>query len=214
MTLANKLKTLREQKGLSQTALCKEIGISLSAYNKYETKYVRPSYDVLGKLADFYGLPIEALSKDDLSIEDIISKYRNTYEMEPYTVLPLVGIIRGGEPIYINQEQGEQEFADAKFGDGNHFMLKVQGDSMSPTIPDGAIAIIRKQDTAEEGQIVAFAVEGEYATLKRYYPQPDGSIILKGDNPKSFVYHISPEEIENGEAYIIGVCRTYKVNLY
>ena len=92
-------------------------------------------------------------------------------------------------------------------------MLRVNGNSMSPTIPDGSIAIIRVQDYAEPRQVVAFAMDGDYATLKRFYPQPDGSILLRGDNPEADSYLITKDQIQNGEAHILGIVRSYKVNL-
>lgn len=213
MNISEKLRTIRKEKGLTQVALCEKLGIPKSLYNKYEVRGVRPSYENLLKIADFYGIPLESLLVDDDNTSSIVNTYKNTYVLEPYTKLPVMGIIRAGQPICTDQGDYETEYADAQYGDGNHFMLKVQGDSMAPTIPNGSLAIIRKQDNAESGDVVAFALEGEYATLKRYYPQPDGSIILKGDNPQAFTYNITPEQLENGEAHILGICRSYKVNL-
>ena len=214
MILAEKLKAMRKEQGISQVALCEKIGVSTSLYNKYEKKNVRPPYETIMRIADYYGVPIESLLDDEQSVANIVNKYSNAYAAEPHTTLPVLGIIRAGQPICTEQGEYETAYADAKWGDGNHFMLKVLGDSMYPTIVDGAFAIIRKQDMADAGDIVAFALDGEYATLKRYYPQPDGTILLKGDNPKAFEYKISPEQLANGDAHFLGVCVSVKQDFH
>ena len=57
---------------------------------------------------------------------------------------------------------------------GEFFLLRTDGDSMiNAGISIGDRVLIRKQYYAETGQIVAALVEGENATLKRYYPEPE-----------------------------------------
>lgn len=210
--LSDRLKELRIQHGLSQVTLAEKLEISNSLYNSYEKRNVRPPYEILSKLAEIYGVSVDYILNPEDGRNNL-PPYKNVYPLEPYIKLPVLGVIRAGQPICTDQGDYDWEYADASYGDGNHFMLRIQGDSMSPTIPDGSIAIIRKQDTAEKGQIVAFAMDGEYATLKRYFPQPDGNILLRGDNPQAQVYLITPQMIANGDCHVIGVCRSYKVNL-
>lgn len=158
---------------------------------------------------------VYGVSVNDLySQSSYVTQYRNAYPLDPYIKLPIFGEIRAGTPINMEQgDTGEWEYADASYGDGQHFMLRVNGNSMSPTIPDGSMAIIRVQNYAEPKQVVAFAMDGDYATLKRYYPQSDGSILLRGDNPEADSYLITKDQIQNGEAHILGIVRSYKVNL-
>lgn len=193
---------------MSVSDFAKKLNISRQAvYGLF--KGANPSSDTVERLANLTGY-----SSDYILGRDAIPNYRNIYPLEPYIKLPIFGEIRAGTPINMEQgETGEWEYADASYGDGQHFMLRVNGNSMSPTIPDGSIAIIRVQDYAEPRQIVAFAMDGEYATLKRYYPQPDGSILLRGDNPEADSYLITKDQIQNGEAHILGIVRSYKVNL-
>lgn len=213
-TIGDRIRQCRHKLGMSGAELAKKVGISKSALFRYEGDYSNNiPIDIVQPLAKALDTTAEYL----LGWDDEKPKayeYRNVYPVEPYTKLPVLGIIRAGQPVCCDQNNyDEWEFADAKYGDGQHFMLRVQGDSMFPTIPNGSIAIIRMQDTAEKGQIVAFAMDGEYATLKRYYPQPDGSILLRADNPNADSYVVTQEQIRNNEAFILGVCRSYKVNL-
>lgn len=205
----NRIKELRKSKGLNQTELASVVGTSQSNLSGWENGKWEPDNKSLSILAEFFGVTVDYLLGNSGAPE-----YRNVFPLSPYVRLPIFGEIHAGTPINTEQgDTGEWEFADAEYGDGNHFMLRVTGDSMSPTIPDGSIAIVRQQDCADKGQVVAFALNGDYATLKRYYPQSNGNILLRGDNPEAESYIITPEQLKNGEAHIIGVVRAYKVNL-
>lgn len=212
--ISDRIRARREELGLSVAELAKRLGKNRATVYRYESNDIEdmPS-SVLEPLAKaLQTTPAYLMGWDDKHTKAF--DYANVFPVEPYVKLPVLGIIRAGQPICCDQNNyGEWEFADAKYGDGQHFMLRVQGDSMYPTIPDGSMAIIRIQDTAEKGQIVAFAMDGEYATLKRYYPQSNGTILLRADNPLADSYTITQEQLNNKEAFILGVCRSYKVNL-
>lgn len=212
--ISDRIRARREELGLSVAELAKRLGKNRATVYRYESNDIEdmPS-SVLEPLAKaLQTTPAYLMGWDDKQTKAF--DYANVFPVEPYVKLPVLGIIRAGQPICCDQNNyGEWEFADAKYGDGQHFMLRVQGDSMYPTIPDGSMAIIRIQDTAEKGQIVAFAMDGECATLKRYYPQSNGTILLRADNPLADSYTITQEQLNNKEAFILGVCRSYKVNL-
>lgn len=205
----NRLKELRKSRGLTQTDVAKHIGISQNNYSYWENGKVKIDTGSMQKLADFFGVTVDYILGNDT-----IPQYKNIYPLTPYIRLPIFGEIHAGTPINTDQgETGEWDFADVEYGDGKHFMLRVSGDSMTPTIPDGSIAIIRQQDYADKGQVVVFALNGDEATLKRYYPQSNGNILLRGDNPEAESYVVTTEQLKNGEAHIIGVVRSYKVNM-
>lgn len=97
--------------------------------------------------------------------------------------VPLVGRIAAGIPI-LAEEQVEDVFPLPRqlVGDGTLFLLKVAGDSMiNAAIADGDWVVVRQQEDAENGEIVAAMVEGEATvkTLKR----SDGHAWLMPHNP-------------------------------
>ena len=212
MDFSQRLKELRKEKGINQQTLADALCVDKSSVSKWEHGANYPNQNIIEMICDYFGVSVDyLLGRSD---DNGLPKYANVYPLDDHVKIPALGIIRGGKPICTEQGEYEEVWADKKFGDGKHFMLKVQGDSMSPTIPDGAWAIIEQTDCVESGKIVAFALDGEYATLKRYYPQPDGSVVLKGDNPKhTFEFHITAEQLRNGEAHIIGVCKHVKFDL-
>ena len=83
--------------------------------------------------------------------------------------IPLHGRIAAGTPI--EALQGTEGFAvpAALLGPGEHYALEVSGDSMvEEGILDGDFALIRKVDTAREGEIVVALIDDEQATLKTF----------------------------------------------
>lgn len=90
--------------------------------------------------------------------------------------IPLHGRIAAGTPI--EALQGTEGFAvpAALLGPGEHYALEVSGDSMvEEGILDGDFALIRKVDTARDGEIVVALIDEEEATLKTY--RRDGATI-------------------------------------
>src|SRR5678816_3097245 len=84
--------------------------------------------------------------------------------------IPMHGRIAAGTPI--EALQGTEGFAvpAALLGPGEHYALEVSGDSMiEEGILDGDFALIRKVDTARDGEIVVALIDDEEATLKTYH---------------------------------------------
>jgi repressor LexA len=81
----------------------------------------------------------------------------------------LAGRIAAGTPIEALQGTDTFPVPAALLGPGEHYALEVSGDSMvEEGILDGDFALIRKVDTAREGEIVVALIDNEEATLKTY----------------------------------------------
>ncbi|MGL4369121.1 MAG: transcriptional repressor LexA [Spirochaetota bacterium] len=112
--------------------------------------------------------------------------------------VPLVGDIAAGSPILAQENITDYlAFPKSLLGAGEYFALKVRGDSMiNAGIDNGDIAVIRKQNTAHDGDIVA-ALLGDEATLKRLKKQ-NGAVQLIAENP-------AYKPIVTSDASILGV---------
>ncbi|HET9460298.1 MAG TPA: transcriptional repressor LexA [Sphingomicrobium sp.] len=113
--------------------------------------------------------------------------------------IPLHGRIAAGTPI--EALQGTEGFAvpAALLGPGEHYALEVSGDSMiEEGILDGDFALIRKVDTARDGEIVVALIDNEEATLKTY--RRDGPMIRL--DPANSRYE--PQRYEEGRVQIQG----------
>ena len=113
--------------------------------------------------------------------------------------IPLHGRIAAGTPI--EALQGSESFAvpAALLGSGEHYALEVSGDSMvDEGILDGDFALIRKVDTARDGEIVVALIDNEEATLKTY--RREGRMIRL--DPANSRYE--PQRYEEGRVQIQG----------
>jgi len=91
---------------------------------------------------------------------------------EEITKIPIVGTITAGQPIEaIEVQDNTVAVSKNEIGEfGNYYALRVQGDSMiDDGIFDGDIVVIRKQETADNGQTVVAIIDDNEATLKKLY---------------------------------------------
>ncbi|MCH7989040.1 MAG: transcriptional repressor LexA [Planctomycetes bacterium] len=83
--------------------------------------------------------------------------------------LPLAGQIAAGSPVLAVEEDERIDFSDM-FSSDEHFCLRVKGDSMiEDQISDGDYVVVKKQENCRDGEIVVALVDGQDATLKRFY---------------------------------------------
>ena len=110
--------------------------------------------------------------------------------------IPVMGRIAAGTPISAIQSRSHTIGMPADMlGQGDHFALEVRGDSMIEAgILDQDVVIIRKQDTAETGDIVVALIDDEEATLKRLRKR-GGSIALEAANPAYETRIFGPDRI-------------------
>ncbi len=123
------------------------------------------------------------------------------------TILPLEGRIAAGKPIEAITDQEEVNFSDLLLGP-DRFVLKVAGDSMTDAgILDGDLVVIKKSNTAENGDIVVALIDNEEVTLKRLRKHGD-RIELVPDNPSlnSMIYPTNRVHIQG---VVVGQVRIY-----
>jgi repressor LexA len=109
---------------------------------------------------------------------------RVTPELGP-TAVPLVGVIAAGRPIEAIEQSTTIDIPPSMIdGRGEVYCLEVSGNSMiDEHICDRDIVVIKKQDSAEDGQIVVALLDDGNATLKRYRRLKNGRVMLIPANP-------------------------------
>lgn len=123
--------------------------------------------------------------------------------------VPMMGRIAAGVPISAIQDHSQDVLCPPDMiGAGEHFALEVVGDSMIEAgIHDGDTVIIRRAQTARDGEIVVALVEKEEATLKRIYQQ-GGTVSLEAANPNYETRHFGPDQVEV-QGRLVGLIRRY-----
>jgi repressor LexA len=122
--------------------------------------------------------------------------------------IPLHGRIAAGTPI--EALQGTEGFAvpAALLGPGEHYALEVSGDSMvEEGILDGDFALIRRVDTARDGEIVVALINNEEATLKTY--RREGQMIRLDPANRQYDPQRYPEEQVQIQGRLAGLLRRY-----
>ncbi|MCD8040454.1 MAG: transcriptional repressor LexA [Clostridia bacterium] len=96
--------------------------------------------------------------------------------------VPLIGTVAAGQPIFAMENYEDvYNLPSNFFGAGEMFMLTVKGDSMiNIGILNGDKIVVRRQDTADNGEIVVALVD-DSATVKRFYKR-DGKFVLHPEN--------------------------------
>ncbi len=126
------------------------------------------------------------------------------------TDLPLLGTVAAGHPIEAVEEREsitvpEDMVAGSLAG---HYVLRVRGDSMiDEGIRDGDYVVVQSRDTAHNGEMVIALIDGENATMKKYYRE-GGRIRLRPANP-SLEPMVFDEERVVIQGIVVGVIRKY-----
>jgi repressor LexA len=128
--------------------------------------------------------------------------------MRPIAV-PVMGRIAAGTPISAIQSRSHTIHVPPEMlSTGDHFALEVRGDSMIEAgIFEGDLALVRKADTAETGDIVVALVDEEEATLKRLRKK-GMSIALEAANPSYETRIFGPDRVRI-QGKLVGIMRRY-----
>lgn len=182
MTKGQRIKKLRETRGLSQVELADAINVSKQTLYKYENDIITniPSDKIEAIASILHSEPgyIMGWKQPD---SGPIPQYSNISPVAKRSI-PVLGQIACGEPILMDEQVELYVDAAGKFQ--CDYILWAKGDSMiGAGIHNGDAVFIRKQPTVENGEIAAVAI-GDEATLKRFYFYPEKSMmILRAENP-------------------------------
>jgi len=178
----NRLKEMREARGLNMREAARLLKMPYTTYVNYEKGAREPNSETLIQLADFYDTTIDyMLGKTDDPNSVTVSSSDNILPFPAMKSVPLIGTIACGEPVLAAENiECEVDMPEHVKAD---FALRCKGDSMiNARIYDGDIVYIRQQPTVDDGQIAAVLVDDE-ATLKRVHLYPD-HVVLEPENPQ------------------------------
>jgi len=158
---------------------------------------------------------------ETLRSKDYLKKEPNQPRgIEPYSPkrgfveIPLFGFIAAGEPIEAIPNPEPIKVPKTMLGKtGLHYALKVKGNSMiNEGIHDGDTVIIKRQETAENGQKVVALIDNNEVTLKKLYRE-NGRIRLQPANPDIKPIYIDPSRIVI-QGIVMDVIQNVKQEMY
>ncbi|TNC09587.1 transcriptional repressor LexA [Methylobacterium terricola] len=123
--------------------------------------------------------------------------------------IPVMGRIAAGTPISAIQSQSRSVAMSPDFlASGEHYALEVRGDSMIEAgILDGDLVVIRRQETANTGDIIVALIDDEEATLKRLRRR-GSSIALEAANPAYETRVLGPDRVRI-QGRLVSLVRKY-----
>ena len=177
------IKYYRKKLGLTQEELGNYVGVQKSAIAKYENGRIENlKRSTIEKLSELFGiLPSELLGIS--ATNNVMSNTTN-----------VIGVVPAGTPLEaIEDIIGEIEYP-SRFANKEVFALQIKGDSMNKVLPDGCIGLFEKTSTLENGEIGAIMVNGDDATVKKFYRLTDSYVL----EPVSFNPEHHPLIIKDG----------------
>ena len=202
----DKFERLCNEKGIKPGRAADEMGISRATVTNWKQKGYDPRKQMLEKIAGYFGMTVdELLNGEKIETPDITGLSR----LETMQKIPLIGTIACGTPILA--EQNVEDFVDLPRHIQADFALNCQGDSMIDAgIKDGDVVYIRQQAMVENGQIAAVLVDGDRATLKRFYfDQPSGTVTLMAANPAYAPITKTGEDVGDVRVIVLAVAFTH-----
>lgn len=188
----------------------KATGIAASTFSDWKSGRSVPKLDKMKMIADYFDVPLEYLLTGDEALN--VSLERGGSPVERGRRIAIIGEIRAGSPIITNESVEGYEFAEVGEAE-EYFYLRVQGDSMKNIgMVEGSLVLFRKQQYAEEGDIVACLVGGDSATVKRF-SRSRRNILLLPENEDYEPIRLTTDDFESGEARILGVACEIKIKL-
>ena len=183
--LANNLADLLKMKRKTQADVIRDTGFAEATVRSWFNGEKYPRLEKLQALADYFNVPRSRITEEQTS---------GMQRVTSLVSIPVLGDIACGDPITAEENiQGYRDEIADTLPTGELFYLHCKGDSMAPTIPDGAYVLIRQQPDVEDGEIAAVLVNGDTeATLKRIKRQ--GSLVmLMPDNQSYDPYVVTPD---------------------
>ena len=194
-----RLKELRKAKNLTQAEVADFLGITRAAYTNIENGKREPDNSTLVRLSEYFN------TSTDYLLERISTMYgppEPTAQGSKW--VPVLGTIPAGVPIEAVEEILDwEEIPASMVSQGEHFALKVKGDSMEPRIHAGDVVIVRQQTTCESGDIAVVLVNGDEATLKRIKKEPGGLMLIPNNSAYEPMFFTN-EQIETLPVRIMG----------
>lgn len=202
---AERFSTLIKNSSYDVPTLAEKLGIkSKSTIYRYMNAEMAPKIPTVKYASEIFNVNPLWLMGYDVPMHKEIKKDKFGNIV---TAIPLLGTVKAGYD-YLAQEnwEGTIDIKEELAKTGEFFALRIKGDSMFETLWENDIVAVKKQDIAENKDIVVALINGEEATVKQYIEIPSG-IILRPLNRTYDDLIFTKEEIETKPVKIIGVVK-------
>lgn len=188
------LTRLRKEKGISEEELAREIGVGKSYIKRLETDYIIPNENILHKLAEYF----------DVSPEYLVGNVDpKALIKERFLRVPIVSSKTAGNIVIHEKDVEGSVVIPLPSSPDDYIAMIVNDDSMANVrIKKGDTVVIRRQEIADNGDIVAVSRNEGPVFLRKYF-RSTTQITLIADN-MSKDYPLITYELSNREYRILG----------
>lgn len=192
---AKNLRARLDDRQMTAVDLARHLDVSKAIVSEWLSGRKMPRMDKVSRIATLFGVQISDL---------IESKGEPAPQPSGPQLVPVLGSVPAGIPISAVQEILDwEEISEDMARRGEYFALRIRGTSMEPRFREGDVIIVRQQETVENGEIAVVMVNGEDATVKRFF-RSDAGITLTGTNPAFSPLTYTPDQVETLPVRIIG----------
>ena len=185
------VKQLTKEQNMSMSEFARRVRIATSAISRY---FNGTRELPLNRIEDF-ATALHTTSHILLGVEP---------ETQKSIKIPVLGTVPAGIPISAIEDILDYEDVPQSWSNqGDFFGLRIKGNSMYPKLENGDIVIVKKQSTADNGDVVIAMVNGDDATCKRY-KRMDAGIMLTSDNSEYSPMFYTNEQVQSLPVTIIG----------
>jgi repressor LexA len=177
-----------------------------------------PSYEEIAQAFNYSSLATVHEHLTNLEQKGFLRKnYNKSRSLEvvradlhaPALELPLLGTVAAGLPLEAVTEQETITVPHDMVRRGNNYVLRVKGESMiHEQIRDGDYIIVNSRQTADNGEMVVALVDGDSATVKKFYKEAGGQVRLQPANPTMLPMYYPAERVQI-QGIVVGVIRKY-----
>lgn len=191
--IGRNISNLLLKRGKSQKDLCDNLGFSPASVSSWVNGTRIPKEGNIILMAAYL----------DCSVDDIALDPKEAHRKRSFSI-PVYARVGAGPPLEASEEIIDREEISERMASlGSFYGLRISGDSMEPRIVRGDVVIVRKQDTADDGDIVIAIVNQNDAVCKRL-KKYKGGIALVSNNPMYEPMYFAITDTQDIPVRIIG----------
>ena len=191
--IGRNISNLLLKRGKNQKDLCDNLGFSPASVSSWVNGTRIPKEGNIVLMAAYL----------NCSVDDIALDPKEAHRKRSFSI-PVYARVGAGPPLEASEEIIDREEISERMASlGSFYGLRISGDSMEPRIVRGDVVIVRKQDTADDGDIVIAIVNQNDAVCKRL-KKYKGGIALVSNNPMYEPMYFTITDTQDIPVRIIG----------
>ncbi len=193
---ANRLNYYLQEFKMTQKSLADKLNVGTSTVSNWAKGLKSPRMDKVDAMCEIFGC----------SRSDLVEMPKDNKEVKTISI-PVFTYVSAGNGVYADSNiERYVAVPSSLIRNDEYFGLRVRGDSMLPEIRNNDVVIVKKQDTAEDGDTVIALVNGDEGYCKKFVTFGKGISLVSHNpayNPMIFTY----DQVESTPVKILGVVK-------